>query len=63
MDKGRDEIRKGEKDMGVVKEPTKNEKIVELNPILLKKAPTLPVRNGVVILDPKNPLHRKWMED
>ncbi len=43
---------------------TKREMLIpKLHPNIFKEAPKLPVNDGVVILNPKNSLHRAWIED
>lgn len=54
---------KEEEDMAIVEKPKDNVKLVKVTPLILEQASLLPVRDGVIILDPNNPLHREWMED
>jgi hypothetical protein len=54
---------KEEEEMATVEKPKSNVELLELHPSVLEQAPLLTVRDGVVILDPKNPLHREWMEE
>lgn len=43
-----------------------DEKRIDVNEKLKRiaaKAPSLKTKNGIIVLDPNNPLHRKWYED